>query len=155
MHAAGLPRDCPECDRCSQDRILEQIAGMTALCGQYDGTHYSNLGISLLGRALEQVAGKTWEEFMLTDLMRPLGMVNSGPPPATNVRMADGVDPDTGKLVPPPKNSTWDAPCGLLHSTLKDMRAGDTRGCAGSVFSKQAGIVRSPRPAHRQPSRPG
>lgn len=121
LHASGLPREIPSCFRCSQAEILSLVAELTPLCEQFGGTHYSNLGIALLGRALEMAAGKSWERFVVEDLMLPLGMVNSGPAPADNVHMADGVDPDTGTLVPPSANSTWGAPCGGLHSTPRDM----------------------------------
>lgn len=121
MHASGLPRETPECPGCSQSQILARIAELEQLCEQFGGTHYSNLGIALLGRALEVPAGKSWERYVVEELMAPLGMVNSGPPPADNVAMADGVDPVSGALIPPPTKSSWDAPCGLLHSTPKDM----------------------------------
>jgi CubicO group peptidase (beta-lactamase class C family) len=121
MHASGLPRETPECYRCSQEEILRKISGLYVLCEQYHGTHYSNLGLALLGRSLEVAAGKSWERFMVEDIMTPLRMNNSGPPPADNVHMADGVDPESGALVHPPSNSTWDAPCGAIHSTIRDM----------------------------------
>ena len=43
------------------------------------------------------------------------------PAPANNVQMADGVDPATGELIPPPTNSTWGAPAGLLHPVSRGL----------------------------------
>ena len=118
MHASGMPREVPNCDgntaaaeaaaagfrsgsgSCKdQAAILAAVANLTALCAPFYGTHYSNLGIALLGRALEKAANATWEEYVTRELMQPLGMLHSGPPPATNAAMAEGVDPATGKKV--------------------------------------------------------
>ncbi len=44
---------------------------------------YSNAGFGFLGRFLEGRAGMTWEEFLASQILKPLGMASSGvAPPA-------------------------------------------------------------------------
>jgi beta-lactamase class C len=38
---------------------------------------YSNTGFSYLGRFLESVAGATWEEYVASNVLKPLGMTNT------------------------------------------------------------------------------
>jgi CubicO group peptidase (beta-lactamase class C family) len=38
---------------------------------------YSNAGSTVLGRALENVAGRTWEDYVMGEIVEPLGMVNT------------------------------------------------------------------------------
>jgi hypothetical protein len=47
---------------------------------------YSNTGFAFLGRFLEGRAGMTWEEFLASEILKPLGMANTSvvPPPDLN-----------------------------------------------------------------------
>lgn len=38
--------------------------------------HYSNFGYCLLGRVIEQISGKSYEEFVKTELLKPLGITS-------------------------------------------------------------------------------
>ena len=55
---------------------------------------YSNLGIGLLGRTLEEVLknGQTWEDYVEIEILAPLGMKDSGTrmPPKSSTQMAVG-----------------------------------------------------------------
>ena len=39
---------------------------------------YSNLGYSVLGRTLESVVGERYEDWITNNILKPLGMANSG-----------------------------------------------------------------------------
>lgn len=55
---------------------------------------YSNLGIGLLGRTLEEVlsTGQSWEDYVEKEILAPLGMKDSGTrmPPKSSTQMAVG-----------------------------------------------------------------
>mmetsp|Transcript_131308 Transcript_131308/g.420147 ORF Transcript_131308/g.420147 Transcript_131308/m.420147 type:complete len:302 (-) Transcript_131308:45-950(-) len=115
MHASGMPRETPACTGCgppaSTQEMLKHIADLEVLSRPWQTTHYSNLGVSLLGRALEVAAGKPWEAYIADDILAPLGMASTGTPPWTDAallgRMADG------QCCPrQPVFSTWCRPSG-------------------------------------------
>ena len=39
---------------------------------------YSNVGITIVGAALEVVTGKTWEQLTIDNIFNPLGMLSGG-----------------------------------------------------------------------------
>lgn len=63
---------------CSEDEILAALSQQYVLMPQYYRPHYSNLGIALLGRALEKVAGQRYEDYMKQKILDPMGMNASG-----------------------------------------------------------------------------
>ena len=77
-HSSGLVRDAPPGYSSDERGHLEGIGNSTVLFPMYASTHYSNLGVALLGRALEKVVGKSWERWIQDELLDPLGMNNSG-----------------------------------------------------------------------------
>ena len=121
MHVSGLPREIPR--GTTESEILEAISELTVLSPQFAQAHYSNLGLALLGRALQRAANTTWEDFVATEILLPLGMRDSGNPPfKADVlgRMAEGVT-GSGELVKLPTHTTWGSPCGSMHSSPRDM----------------------------------
>eukprot|EP00947_MAST-08B_sp_MAST-8B-sp1_P003035 g3035.t1 len=130
MQASGLQRENPLPGERNETKILEAIAESALLHPPFAATHYSNLGLALLGRALEKVSrahglGDTWEDYVARHILAPLGMKSTGSFYTDEVRsfLVDGVDPATGRRepVPCPSCSSWDAPCGQLYSTPRDM----------------------------------
>ena len=129
MHASGLPREWPLGSKThTEAEILASIGNASLQFPMYAHTAYSNLGLSLLGRTLEKVAGKTWEAWMVDEIMAPLGMSNSGPclrTAADKASIIDGVDPATGLKIPLSYTNSskckWGAPCGDIFSTPADM----------------------------------
>ncbi|KAL1921076.1 uncharacterized protein VTP21DRAFT_11711 [Calcarisporiella thermophila] len=81
-HAAGLPREhCPEpdCKKYTEEQVLEYLSNSELLRPLYSDTPaYSNLGISLLGHALERVCGNEWGECLKTYVFNRLGMNSTG-----------------------------------------------------------------------------
>jgi CubicO group peptidase (beta-lactamase class C family) len=82
---------------------------------------YSNLGMSLLGKALERVSKTNFESLALERICRPLHLDNTWvtPPRSVRFRMAVGHD-DQGKRAPD-FNLQVMAPAGALHSTVNDL----------------------------------
>ncbi|MBU0935936.1 MAG: beta-lactamase family protein [Spirochaetes bacterium] len=57
---------------------MAEEASKTTLCWEpYTVWSYSNLGISLLALVVENVSGSSFNEFVRTELLKPLGMVDS------------------------------------------------------------------------------
>ncbi|MCD7101261.1 serine hydrolase domain-containing protein [Pseudoclavibacter sp. 13-3] len=75
---AGLAEDNPWGDdhlgasRAEMSRVLSD--GLRLALPPDEAYQYSNLGISLIGRAVEQVTGQTVERFVSERLLRPLGL---------------------------------------------------------------------------------
>ena len=62
-----------------------ELLNVNAVCRLYDfvpGTsyHYSNTGYNLLGKIIERVSGKSYQQFMMEDIIAPMGMANSSMP---------------------------------------------------------------------------
>ncbi len=127
-HSSGLPRETPPGS--TEGSLLAKIGELPTLWPQFAGTAYSNLGLALLGRTLEKATGgRTWEDWVRTEIMQPLGMTRSGPclqTAADAASIVDGVDPSAPNR-PVPRhytNSTscaWGAPAGAVFSTPADM----------------------------------
>ena len=127
-HSSGLVREVPG-NATDEAGILAAIGATTVLFPQFAATHYSNLGVSLLGRALGHAANTTWERWIQDEILTPLGMANSGPfvrTAAEAATLVDGTDPgepgpDHVVPVTPSPEAGWGAPCGSMFSTPADM----------------------------------
>ena len=128
-HSSGLVREVPEpcgaSESCTEAEILTAVGNSTVLFEQFARTAYSNLGLAMLGRALEKVSGVTWETWVQREILAPLGMERSGTNYTAGVRsfIVDGVDPVDGAraALPSPGHTSWAAPCGAMYSTSDDM----------------------------------
>lgn len=121
-HMAGLPRSSP----CNAVNCTATIAEQLALLRNYTlisppGTSpsYSNAGFAFLGRFLEPLAGATWEEYLSSEVLKPLGMASTSfQPPADTTTLAygyvDGVQQDLIDLFSA-------APAGQMYSSANDM----------------------------------
>ena len=80
--AGGLPTDDPWADR--QESITPQelrkivSRGVNATNSTGELFQYSNLGFALLGLAIESASGRDFREFVSTEILKPLGMNQSG-----------------------------------------------------------------------------
>jgi len=79
MHASGLPREFPLGSHTGTEaQILASIGNASLQFPQFAHTAYSNLGLSLLGRALEKATnGTRWEEW---SVVRPAAPPKSREP---------------------------------------------------------------------------
>ena len=100
-HMSGLPRETP-CPRlffegCSAsfDEIYANLSRMELIYPPGTWPQYSNLGVAVLGRALEKVAGDTWDNMLEQMILKPLGMSSTGISAAHMMdRLAVGYAPD-------------------------------------------------------------
>jgi CubicO group peptidase (beta-lactamase class C family) len=124
-HVGGIAREVPgpcfsdlsQCDY-STEELLPVLNNMSLLWDPDSRPSYSNLGYSLLGRALASKAGKRYEEYVEQDLLKPLGMASSGFTwtDAALANLARGAYPDR-----PITHLGWAAPSGDLFTTAADM----------------------------------
>jgi CubicO group peptidase (beta-lactamase class C family) len=91
---------------------------------------YCNTGIDTLGRIIEAVSGKPYEEFLRERVFEPLGMTDTTffPTPAQRERLAVTYGKSNGRLVPSPNtlialpaNARYPIPAGGLYSTGADL----------------------------------
>jgi CubicO group peptidase (beta-lactamase class C family) len=96
---------------------------------------YSNLGMSLLGHALEHVSHTNFESLVLDRICRPLHMDNTyvTPPRALKSRMAVGHD-EKGARAPDFALQVM-VPAGALHSTVNDLL---------KYLAAEIGLINSP-----------
>ena len=129
-HASGLPRDSVYVDLSGDISPYTGYApgDLYAFLGGYQlsrepgsQVEYSNVGMGLLGHALELRAGMSYEDLLRRRILEPLGMTNTGVTLSAeqDSRRATGHNP---RLLPVP---TWTggviAPAGGVSSTSADM----------------------------------
>eukprot|EP01102_Stenamoeba_stenopodia_P003345 TRINITY_DN1329_c0_g1_i2.p1 TRINITY_DN1329_c0_g1~~TRINITY_DN1329_c0_g1_i2.p1 ORF type:complete len:415 (+),score=57.04 TRINITY_DN1329_c0_g1_i2:106-1350(+) len=128
-HSSGLQREIPcyvktDSPLCNETIVLERLANLYLVYPPYTRSHYSNLGISLLGRALERAVGIEYEQFVETNILPVIGMTSSGFNYTQDIidRRAIGVIPIPGGRVEAPfVGCGWGNPMGGLYSTARDM----------------------------------
>jgi CubicO group peptidase (beta-lactamase class C family) len=80
-HSAGFPEDNPWGDRQLDvsDDSLRALLRQGVSFSNSPGTHYeySNLGFTILGHIIRQVSGQSYEEYITTHILRPLGMTHT------------------------------------------------------------------------------
>lgn len=80
-HAAGFPEDNPWGDRQLADTDEELIAfykkGVSFSHNPGLSYEYSNLGFATLGYIIKRVSGKTYEEYITENIIKPLGMTHT------------------------------------------------------------------------------
>jgi len=64
---------------------FDELLGVVAATGLYyfrPGTdyHYSNTGYSMLGKIIERVSGKSYGDFIMDEVIKPMGMTSSSMP---------------------------------------------------------------------------
>ena len=100
---------------------------------------YSNSGYILLGRVIEKVSGKTYEEYLNENIFKPAGMTHTTVDHATEVvhERASGYRFDGETVVNAPYGDpVYGAAAGALRSTVDDLYRFDRTLKAGKLFSK-------------------
>jgi len=84
-HTSGLPREQPGDVQSVQGRyalepkrLYKQLGKVELLFDPGSGEEYSNLGMGLLGHALENAAGIPFDRLLKEEVLTPLGMTRSG-----------------------------------------------------------------------------
>ena len=123
---SGLPRDAPCIGHCSKTNSSEQLAllkNYTLVWSPWKSPSYSNLGYALLGRLLTEnlLPNKTFESWTMDNIIKPLGMVNTGFEITDEVEknMAYPYRPGGNKM--PFTDFGWLAPAGQIYSTIDDL----------------------------------
>ena len=82
-HTAGMPDvrdyewDNPQFDGAAAERYVRSISSEHLLWSPGSGWRYSNLAFDVLGDLISKVSGTSFEEYMRTSVLDPLGMVES------------------------------------------------------------------------------
>jgi CubicO group peptidase (beta-lactamase class C family) len=122
-HHSGLPRDRLKGFMTLQPSpFTELIEDIRNEYVAYPPNHifsYSNLGISLLGLAIQNQSGILFADYMQQSVLAPLGMTNSSfdVGVSTSALMAKGYQGTKPELDPPLR----DVPAGGLNSSVTDM----------------------------------
>jgi len=127
-HTSGLPRESP-CGfygQCSEDQVFSILNQYQLFWPPYTHAHYSNLGTALLGRAAARVVGISYENYVLTEILAPLGMNSSGFnfTPEIIKKMATGYTVVNGKQTASTVNTQqigWSAPAGGMYTSTNDI----------------------------------
>ncbi|NJP46132.1 beta-lactamase family protein [Streptomyces sp. PRB2-1] len=103
----------------TRERLLAALAGARLRHAPGTRWHYSNLGLALLGPALEHAAGAPYADLLTARVLRPLALTSTtlgpGPHPLAPAHRGDGRTP-----LPPAEMSAF-APAGGLFTTPADL----------------------------------
>lgn len=145
-HTSGLPNytDFPEVLLKRLDPMTPQEIMRTFMYRPLEfepGTDfkYSNSGYILLGMIIEKVSGQSYEAFLHHEILKPLGMENTGYArrEAGLPERADGYTLEEQNLVDAlPVNFSVLHTAGALYSTVEDMLRWDQALCTDKVLSR-------------------
>ncbi len=130
-HSSGLPREAPldymkTLEFPAIEEILESLKEAELIFKPLTEFKYSNVGISLLGYALESISNQSYREYITENILNPLGMtgtvfeINADLQPY----LAVGYIPtDDGKSfqTAPLYDMKGMSPCGQLYSNVEDV----------------------------------
>ena len=121
---SGLPREAPciySCNTTSAEQ-LALLRNRTLVLPPWNTPSYSNLGYALLGRLLtENVLNQTFESWTIENIIKPLGMVNTGFEITNEVQKNMAFPYLLGGRKMPFMNLGWAAPAGQMYSTIDDL----------------------------------
>lgn len=134
-HTAGLPPNAPR-QIMNETLELEPYEGRRAVLsamwsapsdGETGVFLYSNIGYVLAGLVVEEVLEMSWEEAILSEVSRPLGLSSLGFGAPTQLDAAEGhrsvlgfkrpVSPDSLAS----DNPRWMGPAGTIHLSMADL----------------------------------
>lgn len=122
-HLSGLPRDVGYAMWGDADQPFQQmVAGLADADAAYPPGlqfSYSNVGISVLGAAMERASGQRFEALMQASLLDPLGMATASYTGAVSPRPEMSRAYRKGKLVTEP--ALRDVPAGGLNASVLDI----------------------------------
>lgn len=140
-HSAGLPAEPagPWWERAGGSTWAQIVAsGLPRLAAPGTRYHYSNVGYAVLGRLVEDVRGRAWDEVLRDEVWTPLGMTSTGRVPVgphvTGYAVHPHADlvhaePVPAYLAMGPAGELWSTPSDLVrfgmwlacHDTLGDV----------------------------------
>ncbi len=132
-HRAGFPIGLgPDAAQVNRQQLIDAAMNFKLLFNPGDRTNYSNTGYALLAAIIEQLSGKSYDEYVRDNIFVPLGLKDTGfhLPAFDTTRLAHGYSAggkDEGTLLARP--SMPDGPYwnlrgnGGMLSTVSDMSA--------------------------------
>jgi len=85
-HSSGLPRESahpywtgPDYPFPTREQIIEGLGHQATLYPASRYFQYSNLGMTLAGQLIERISGMTYEEYIQTNVLDPLGLEHTYP----------------------------------------------------------------------------
>jgi len=107
------------------DEIVARLRWLPPVAPPGERFLYNNNLYLVVGKIAEQVSGKTWSEFLRTNLLQPLGMTSTAVD-SSEVKGRENVAAphasDTGRVQPiPPECPDVVAPAGAIHANVLDM----------------------------------
>jgi len=147
-HTSGIPNyeqrpDLPQVVQSpiALDDLIASFSGQPLLFAPGEGYSYSSSGYVLLSKIIEVVSELTYEEFVLTELLQPAGMFQSG----YDFLAPDLANPATGYQLtaqgPQPSiktDSSWPSGAGALYSTTEDMYRWDRTLAGNELLSESS-----------------
>lgn len=122
-HHAGLPRDLlkgmwtPEPEPFTH--VLDHLQGEYQVYPPDTVFSYSNVGMTLLGHVVQEVAGRDFVPHLEASLLQPLGMTNAYIAPTIRGRAHDSKGYRKGRDTP--GTPLRDLPAGGLHASVADL----------------------------------
>lgn len=129
-HRAGFPQHLgPDFDPVTRDQEIRNALAAPLAFPPGQGRAYSNVGYSLLGAIIEQLSGKSYDEYLRDEIIAPAGLKETGflLPRFDTKRLAHGYsgDEDRGTMLAKPHASDgpyWNLRAnGGMLSTVGDM----------------------------------
>jgi CubicO group peptidase (beta-lactamase class C family) len=129
-HRAGFPQHLgPDFDSVSREEEIRNALAAPLRFRPGEGRGYSNVGYSLLGAIIEQLSGKSYDEYIRDEILEPAGLRETGflLPRFDDKRLAHGYsgDDDRGTMLAKPHASDgpyWNLRAnGGMLSTVGDM----------------------------------
>jgi len=128
-HTSGMPDvedyewDKPQFDKEAAERYVRQMATEKMLWGPGEGVRYSNMAFDALAVVIARVSGMSFESYVDSRILQPLGMVNSSflyPIIAEDLRTSGHVGNPAQVSDVYPYNRRH-APSSTLNSSVMDM----------------------------------
>ena len=85
-HSSGLPRESdqpydgePDIPWAARESVIEKLPSQVTMYPPRTQFQYSNLGISLLGEMVAEISGMTFQDYVLKNIIMPIGMKDTTP----------------------------------------------------------------------------
>ena len=126
-HQSGVgSSDSLPCSSATLDDLIRESAAKKPAFEPGTSSRYSNVGYALLARVIERASGQKWDEFLRTEITRPLGLTDTQPDVETRLvpRRVHGYVPGPGEngLLNARCQGAWAAiGSGALLSSARDL----------------------------------
>ena len=120
------------------ENALKEFAGKPLLNKPGEVLRYSNSGYILLGRVIEKVSGKSYEEYLQEAILKPAGMTHTAVDHTAELvpHRANGYRWDGETIINPPNSDPeYGMAAGALRSTVDDLYRFDRVLKEGKLFS--------------------